>query len=1077
MIRVVFALDYSIICQFIIIFGGNANVCTYSISFCFLHHINPTHMKKQLLPPGRLLLPVLVCCLPFAVAAAAPDEASPTTSILLPTARPATTVTGRVTDAKGDGLPGVTVLVKGTKTGVSTDANGNFSLDVPDNAILVISSVGYANQEIAVAGRNSINVSLSDSNQQLSDVVVVGYLTQKREDVTGSVASVAAVDVKRAPVATLAEGIQGRLPGVTVATSGVPGQSPVINIRGLGTLASGSGPLYVVDGLWTGNLRDFNPQDVESIQVLKDAASLAPYGASGANGVIIITSKRGKAGKAQITFNVTGGTQAIVKRYSLTNAAQWADITNMAYDNANLPRQPYANALPAGIDTNWQKELFKTGSVQSYDLGVSGGGTTEGGGRTNYNLSGGYYKQLGTIDGPRFERYSARVNTGLTNGKLQISQSLLLTHTNQTLVNGLPFIDVVRMLPVTPVYDEAQPGGFGLSTPNAVSYGTNPIGSQKLNVNTSGNNRLQGSVFGEYSFVPWLRYRLNLATEYLSFHDQSRNAFGLLRYSGDPTVLSSYGESQGNNIFGMAENTLTFDKSFGRHNMTALGGFSQQYFRNEFTRGVNFGYGTGPTYYWALDAGSANPQVIGSSYVQTKQSYFAQFTYDYDQRYLFTAAYRNDGSSRFDPNNRRGNFGAASVGWRVSKEKFFEGITAVSDLKLRASYGRLGNDQLSGPYGGSYLYQGSINPNVNYVLGSGQTIVNGALQTALPSIGIGWETRNTANAGLDVAFLENRLTLGADYYVSRTTNALVAPPIPLLFGNAGNNPYQRIGEIENRGFEFLLSYNEARSAFKYGVSANLSTLQNKVITVGNSGDQPNFFTAGPNGVTRTEAGYEIGSFYLYQFDGVYQQGDANIPAGLKAGDARYKDTDGNGIINEKDRVHIGRVFPKFTYGLNLTASYLGFDVAAFFQGIQGNDVFNNTKYWLDRTDQTSSYRTDLNPWTPTNTGSTTPRAVAAGPSAANNSRFNSTRWLEDGSYLRLKNLQVGYSLPQSLMDKVKGISRLRIYATGQNVFTATKYSGYDPETVGGLGGILTRGLDEGQYPNVRTFSLGLQAGF
>lgn len=1036
-------------------------------------------MNKPLLPAGRLLLPVLACGLALPAAAAAPHVAAPFLLAATTLSRPATVVSGRITDAKGEGLPGVTVLVKGTQTGTSTDVNGNFSLDAPDNATLIISSVGYASQEIAVAGRTSINVALRDSNQQLSDVVIVGYLTQKREDVTGSVASVAVVDVKRAPVATIGEGIQGRLPGVTVSTSGVPGQAPVINIRGLGTLASGSGPLYVVDGLWTDGLRDFNPQDAESIQVLKDAASLAPYGSRGANGVIIITTKRGKAGKAQITFNATGGTQEIVKRYSLTNAAQWAAITNVAYDNAGIPRQPYANAVPAGIDTDWQKELFKTGTVQSYDLGISGGGTTEGGGRTNYNISGGYFKQLGTIDGPRFERYSARVNTGLTSGKLQIGESLLLTHTNQTFVNGLPFIDVVRMLPVTPVYDASQPGGFGLSTPNAVSYGTNPIGSQKLNVNTSGNNRLQGSVFGEYSFVPWLRYRLNLATEFLSYNDQSKNAFGLLRYSGDPTVLSSFGQSQGNNLFGMAENTLTFDKSFGKHNLTALAGYSQQYFRGEFTRGVNFGYGKGPTYYWALDYGSQNPQVLGSTFVNTKESYFAQLTYDYDQRYLVTAAYRNDGSSKFDPilSNQRGNFGAASLGWRVSKEKFFEGITAISDLKLRASYGRLGNDQLSGAYGGSYLYQGNVNPNVNYVLGSGQSIVNGSLQTALPSLGIGWENRNTANAGFDIAFLDNRLTLGADYYVSRTTRALINPTIPLSFGNAGANPYQRIGEIENKGLEFLLGYNEARSAFKYGVSANLSTLQNKVITVGNLGDKSNFFNAGPAGVTRTEAGYEVGSFYLYQFDGVYQQGDANIPAGLQAGDARYKDLDGNGIINDKDRAHVGRVFPKFTYGLNLTASYGGFDVAAFFQGIQGNDVFNNTKYWLDRIDQTGNYRTDLNPWSPTNTSSTTPRLVAAGPSAANNSLLNTTRWLENGSYMRLKNLQIGYSLPQSIMEKMKGVTRLRLYATGQNVFTLTKYSGYDPETVGGLGGILTRGLDEGQYPNVRTFSLGLQAGF
>jgi TonB-linked SusC/RagA family outer membrane protein len=1035
---------------------------------------------KKLLPPSGRLLPMLACCLPLAVATVAPVAAAPALlARKAGKAQPNAPVTGRVTDGKGQGIPGVTVLVKGTTTGTTSDANGSFTIEAPDNATLVISSIGYATQEVVVAGRSTLAVTLTDSNQQLTDVVVVGYLTQKREDVTGSVASVSAADVKRAPVATVTEAIQGRLPGVTVSNSGVPGQSPNVNIRGVGTLASGSGPLYVVDGLWTDNIRDFNPQDVESVQVLKDAASLAAYGSRGANGVIIITTKRGKSGKPQVTFNAYGGPQNIVKRLSLTNAAQWADITNQAYANAGLPSQPYAKNLPAGIDTDWQKEFFKTGSVQSYDLGISGGNSNDDGSRSNYNISGGYYRQTGTIAGPSFERFSGRINSGLTSGKFKLSESLLLTRTNQQKVNGLPFIDIVRMLPVTPVYDATQPGGYGLSTPNAVSYGTNPIGSQQLNVNTSLNNRLQGSVVADYSFLPWLRYRLNLGTEYIGFHDRTQNKYGLLRYSGDPTVLSSYAENQGSNIFGQAENTLTFDKSFGLHNVTAVAGYSRQYFRQEFTRGVNFGYGTGPVYYWALDAGTQNPQVQGSSYVWTKESYFAQLTYDYDQRYLFTAAFRNDGSSRFDPsgNNQRANFGAASVGWRISKERFFEGITAVSNLKLRASYGRLGNDLLNGPYGGSYLYQGNINPNVNYPLGGAQTIVNGSIQTALPSVGIGWETRNTGNVGLDAAFLENRLTLSADYYVSQTTNALVAPPVPLLLGNAGDNPYQRIGKIENRGFEFLVGYNENRNAFKYGITANLTTLRNRVLDVGAVGDRPNFFNAGPSGVTRTEAGYEVGSFYLYQFQGVYQQGDANIPAGLQAGDAKYADINGDGIINEKDRVHTGRVFPKIQYGFNLTASYGGFDAAVFLQGIQGNDVFNNTRYWTDRIDQIGNYRTDLNPWTPTNTNTNTPRPVVAGLSAANNAQYNSTRWLEDGSYMRLKNVQIGYSLPTSVIEHLKGIARLRVYVSGQNILTATKYSGYDPETVGGSAGLLVRGLDEGQYPNVRTFTLGLQAGF
>lgn len=1007
------------------------------------------------------------------------------------TSRPAQVISGRVTDEKGAGLPGVSILVVGTTTGTSTNSEGQFTLDVPAGAVLAFSYVGYVTQNVTVGSEATINVQLLEDMQKLNEVVVVGYLTQKREDVTGAVSTVSAVDVKRAPVATLGEAIQGRVPGVAVSTSGTPGQASVVNIRGVGSLGSNSQPLYVIDGLWTDNLRDFNPQDAESVQVLKDAASLAPYGSRGANGVIIITTKRGKVGAPAITMNVYGGVQDIVKRYNLANSQQWADVTNQAYDNSGLARQPFANVLPLGADsavinTDWQDALIKQGSVQSYDLGVSGGGAGQNGGSSNYNISGGYFKQTGTIVGPKFERYSARVNSGFNAGKLRVGESLLLTRTNQTRVNGLPFIDVVRMLPVTPVYDPTQQGGYGLSTPNAVSYGTNPVGAQQILDNTGTSNRVQGSLFGEYTILPWLRYRLNLAVEYHGYHDQEKRQYGQLRYVGDDALgaRSYYAENQGNELFGMAENTLTFDKSFDKHNITAVAGYSQQRFRSEFTRGRNNEYGQGPVYYWSLDAGSASPQVAGSTFINSKRSFFGQLTYDYDQRYLVTAAYRNDASSRFAPGRRAGNFGAASVGWRVSREKFFEGVSAISDLKLRASYGQLGNENIGGAYGGSYRYQGFINPNVNYPFGSSQALANGSLQTNFGSPGITWETRRTTNVGLDLGFLENRLTVGADYYVSNTTDALVNPGIALSFGNEGDNPYQAIGEIRNSGFDFLLGYNENRGAFKYGINANLSTVKNEVIDLGNSGNSANFFQGGPSGVTRTEKGYEIGSFYLYQFDGVYQTGDTDIPAGLRPGDARYKDLDGDGLITaDKDRAHVGRVFPQFTYGLNLTASYANFDLAAFFQGIQGNDVFNNTKYWLERTDQTGNHTADYRPWTAENPSTTTPRAVVASDqqgfdntSANNNSRVNSTRWLEDGSYMRLKNIQIGYTLPQSFTDRLKAVSRLRIYASGQNVFTVTNYSGYDPETVGGLDGALVRGLDEGSYPNVRTFTLGLQIG-
>ncbi|OGX82532.1 hypothetical protein BEN47_18350 [Hymenobacter lapidarius] len=992
---------------------------------------------------------------------------------------PVQTVTGRVVNEKGEGMPGVTVLEKGTANGIATSVNGNYVLTVSDNATLTFSFVGYTSQEVAVSGRSEVNVALAVDAKQLNEVVVVGYLTQKREDVTGSVASVSAQEVRRAPVASVGEAIQGRMPGVTVTNSGAPGQAPVINIRGLGTIASGSGPLYVIDGLWvqnTGGQRDFNPADVESVQVLKDAASLAPYGASGANGVIVITTKKGKAGVPAISFSANGGVQNLVNTLELTNAAQWAALNNQAYDNAGAPRQPFAANPPAGIDTDWQKEFFKQGSVQDYNLGFSGGGPN-----STFNVSGGYFKQDGTVQGPKFDRYSFRVNTGFNRGRFRVGQNALLTRTNQTRVNGRPFIDIVRMLPVIPVYDETTPGGFGIGNNNATTFGTNPIALQSLLTDTGVSSRLQGNIYGEVSIFDFLRYRLNLATEYHGFRDQQKRQFGVWRRN-DPTTPSSYGDTQGTEVFGMAENTLTFDKSFGEHNLTAVAGYSQQRTRQEVTRGVNFEYGRGPTYYWALDAGSQTPQVAGSSFTHTKESFFGQLTYDYDQRYLVTAAYRRDGSSRFRAENRYGNFGAASVGWRVSKEKFFESISVFSDLKLRASYGQLGNDLLGGAYGGSYRYQGFINTNANYVLGG--AVQNGAIQTQFASPDIRWETRRTTNVGLDAGFVENRLTLSADYYVSQTTGALIDPALPLFFGNAGSNPFRNLGKLENKGFELQLGYNDARGPFRYGASVNLTTVDNKVLDLGNAGGDPNgtpnFFNGGPNAITRTEVGQEIGSFFLYQFDGIYQNGDSNIPTGLSPGDVRYKDSNGDGRIDDKDRVHVGNVFPKLQYGANLSLGYGVVDLTAFVQGVQGNDVFNVDKYWLDRTDDNGNHRVDFNPWTPQNPSTTTPRSlIAGGPrsgtAAGNNDRFNSTRWLESGSYLRLKNLQVGVTVPKTLLERSKYVASLRLYATAQNLFTATKYSGYDPETVGS--GSLARGVDEGSYPNLRSFTLGIQAGF
>ena len=1038
-------------------------------------------MPKLILSPKSLLWPVLACCLPGAFAQATPlvARAAPATA----TAHPTAPITGRVLDEKGEGLPGVTVRVRNGTQGTTTDVDGNFTLDVPADATVIVSSLGYATQTIPLNGQTTLSVRLVPDVQNLSEAVVVGYLTQERQNVTGSVATVSAANVQRAPVASVGEAIQGRVAGVQVANSGAPGQAPVVNIRGLGTLGgANSSPLYVVDGLWIEPTstagRDINPADIESVQVLKDAAALAPYGNSGANGVIIITTKKGRQGVPAITLNAKGGVQNLVRRLNLADATQWAAFNTQAYANAGLPPQPYAANLP-GTNTDWQDEFFRQGSVQDYNLGFSGGGPN-----SNFSLSAGYFNQRGTVVGPQFERFTVRVNTGFNRGRLRIGENLQLVRANQTrlnapAVNGSPFTNIVRLPPVLPVYDPAQPGGYGIGTNNAITFGTNPLALQDLLNDTGTSNRVLGNAYAEVQLFDFLRYRLNLGVEYHGYHDQQRRKYGVWRRN-DVLNPSYFAEDQGNELFGQAENTLTFDKSFGDHNLTVVGGYSRQQRRSEYTGGVNFGYGTGPVYYWALDAGNQTPQVIGSSYVQGKESVFGQFTYDYNQRFLVTAAYRRDGSSLFAAGRKWGNFGAGSVGWRVSKEKFLADVKLISDLKLRASFGSLGNQYLSGAYGGSYISQGFINTNANYALGANQAVQNGAIQTTLAS-NVKWEERRTQNYGFDLALLENRFSLSADYYISRTYDALIQPNLPATAGNAGDLPYQNLGQLENRGFELQVGYADDRKAFKYGATLNLTTLRNKVLTLNQGaaeGTVANILTGGPGSITRTEVGYEVGSFYLYQFDGVYQTGDTDIPAGLSPGDVRYRDVDGNGAIDDRDRVHAGRVFPKLQYGLNLTASYGGFDVALFFQGSQGNDVFNDTRYWLDRSDENGNYRADYSPWTPDNPSTTTPRAIIAGSggtAAGYNARYNSTRWLESGSYLRLKNAQIGYSLPKDLLTRSKYIASLRVVLTGQNVFTVTDYSGFDPETVGQ--GALARGADVGSYPNLRSFTLGLDIGF
>ncbi len=1030
-------------------------------------------------------------------------------------------VRGRVTDERGGGLPGVSVVIKGTTTGTTTDAEGNYSITSPDgNATLVFSFIGYTSQEVAISNQSTVNVSLVPDVQALSEIVVIGYGTQERTDVTGSVASVSAADLRRAPVATVNEAIQGRVPGVTISSSGQPGQASNINIRGIGSLNAGSGPLYVIDGVWTENLRDFNPADIESIQVLKDAATTAIYGSRGANGVVIITTRRGKSGAPVINFNAYAGVQNVVKKWDLTSAREFATINNLAYDNAGRSRMAGADAqinpqlYPdiTNVDTDWQDALLKQGSVQEYTMDFSGGGEN-----SNFLISGGYFNQQGTIVGPKFERYSLRLNSGLTKGRVKVTQNATFTRSDQRYVNGSPFIDIARMLPTIPIYDpnESTGSGYGYGSDANYTFGTNPLALQEMQRSTTLTNRFLGNIIGDVTIFDFLTYRLNLGVDYQNNNDAISRKFGRWSFNQpiDPAYLN---EGRRNATFLLVENTLNFNRTFGRHGVSAVAGYTEQRNRFDYTFAGSRGYGQGPNYVFVLNAGSTTtPTVGGAISTWTKRSYLGRLTYDFDNRYLFTASIRTDGSSRFPKENRWATFGAASVGWRISEEKFFEDVPFISNLKLRASYGVNGNDALPGPTypyvgapispneripgaSGDYLYQGVINPNANYVVGTGQNIIPGSIQTQLESRDIKWESRYTTNVGLDLGLLEDRISLSADYYVSTTKDALVNPQLPLFLGNYGSDPFINLGKLENRGFEFVLSYQENRNAFTYGATANLTTIKNKVLALASPGQV--IVGGGYGDITRTEVGHPVGSFYLLQMDGIFQRPEdvtgytyTNPNTGVTGliqpyaspGDVRYRDINNDGTINNQDRSYVGNPIPDFQYGVNLNAGYRGFDLSVFFQGVAGNEVFNGPRFWLDRLDDNGNYRRDLDYWTGPGSSNDTPRPLISGSSrpndavaAAENSRGNSTRWLENGSYFRLKNIQLGYTLPTGVTNRLKGLSRVRVYVTGQNVFTITKYTGLDPEVVGAQGNSLfSRGVDDGSFPNLRSFTGGLQVSF
>jgi len=994
------------------------------------------------------------------------DDVRPAIAVEIVAAR---RITGQVQDETGAGLPGANVIEKGTQNGTTTDAGGNFVLSVSDVAsMLAISSVGYISQDVAIGNRSTVNVKLAVDNRTLDEVVVVSYGTVKKANLTEAVSIINTDEARKVQAASVVDQIQGRASGVTIAsTGGQPGATPSIRIRGSSTFDTNQDPIYVIDGIIVASAAaDFNPSNVETITILKDAAATALYGSRGMNGAVVITTKRGKAGKPQFEYSGYYGVQNIAKRLPLAGRDQYIKTWTDAYRNGGLPVPDFG---AGGHNTDWQAELIKPGAITDHNLAISGG-AQNGANSSNYRVSAGYFNQDGTINGPNFKRYSMQINTGATRGKLTFGESLYLAYLDNRNVNGQPFDQIPRMPPTVPVYDPNNLSGFGYGSVNNPTFGTNPIGQQLKDDNTTRQYKALGNVFAQYQILPWLNYRLSMSIDFSLFQDKYFARPGALSYNSPSPNFGILDDNSRRFFNTLVENTLNASKSFGKHNLNGLVGYTRQ--RDDYTfvaahtEGI---IGNFPQ----QDAGTGGLRTGGRSEIAGLVSYLARADYNYDGKYILQANIRRDASSRFPTSNQVAYFPSVSAAWNIARESFMASVPAINDLKLRGSYGTVGNQAI-----GIYRLDPTIQPNLNYVLGGGNQIVAGATNRQLQNSNLRWESKETIDVGIDASFFNGKLQLTTDYFRSISRDLLLQVPLPISAGNQGDNPYDNIGKIQNKGFELSLTYQEKKGDFRYSINGQITSIRNKaLVLVPANGNQPLY---GYGQITKTEVGGPLAAFFVLKQNGIFQTPE-EIKAGpqqpnVTPGDARYVDDNGDGRINNDDRVIVGTPYPKLEYGTNLALSYKNFDLTLFFQGVSGNLLFNRSLNWTNRFDDVQNVRTDVTYWTGPGTSTTTPKPIKGDPTL--NPAFNTNRWVESGAYARLRTMQIAYNLPTSFLTRYK-MNTARIYVNAQNLFTITKYSGYNPDVVGdgGNADYLRRGIDQGNYPVPRIISGGVQLSF
>lgn len=994
------------------------------------------------------------------------------------------TITGTVTDANSEPLVGVNVLVKGTTTGAITDIDGNFSVSGKKGSTLVFSYIGMLTQEVVYKG-TALRVVMKDDSKALEEVVVIGYQTVKKSDLTGAVAVVDTKEMKKSAAGTLVSQMQGLATGINVRSSGRAGEDASIEIRGVGSLSNNS-PLWVIDGMITDPGVDFNPADAESIQILKDASAAAIYGSRAANGVIIVTTKKGTKGPMKVNVSVKE-TLEWSPKFDLMNAAEYIKYNDIAYNEAIKDGIATVNSTQkhSQYDTNWQDEVLKTALVQDYNVSLSGGGDSG-----SYFVSAGYYNNDGVSYGNTFDRYSFRVNTQGKKGWFSFGENLAYSLTNTDPNQTNTYNDFLRMMPTIPIYDENNPGGYGYGdAANYNTFGVNPIAREDLEYRHFRQNRLNGSLWLEFKPFEFLSYKFNGGID-LYFYENS-----WFRGEGNWTQNQEHRDPESqkarDNTYNMLiEHTLNFNKDFGKHHVDAVVGTTYQHHEWEglWASRLNFPMTGNGDYFTVLNAGQSNQQNSNSISENAMISYLGRANYVYDDKYYLTATFRRDGTSRLAKENRWGNFPSFSGAWRISKEEFFD-VPWINDLKIRGNWGRLGNSSI-----GDWDYIGTINQSIVTVFGG--AIVPGSTQVKLVNAGLVWETKETVNVGFDASFLNQRLTVSAEYYNSKTSDVLAETPIAISTGNQGGSPWKNAASLRNKGFEFTFGWKDQISGFKYSALLNVTTMDNEVLSLGRDGSERNFIDSGQ---ARTEPGRSLAEFYLRKTDGIFRTqeeidnyvtkgnhvpgpNEDKVPAGTpimiegkrpQLGDVKYLDLNDDGQITDIDRDYCGSPWAKMQMSLVLNAEWKNFDFSMMWNGQFGNKIYNVSR-WQGRlfADNSNYIRFEKGeePYQ-VNPNSNTPRIIYGD---FRNSR-DADRFLENGSYFRMKNISIGYNFKQKWLTNL-GVEKLRLFATGSNLITITGYSGLDPDFKG-ANSVWNSGTDSFAYPNTRSVMFGLDLTF